>query len=110
MTIERTNKELNKMELYKLTRSPEAKSLKEAVDQIIELENFIIYTITDKDGKDVKLVSFEDKNGVVYTTNSGVVRKELGALLDDFGEINVIKVIKGVSKAGRDFLNIVLEA
>lgn len=108
MTIERTNKELSKMELYKLTCSPEAKPLKEAVDQIIELENFIIYTAEDKDGKEVKLVSFEDKSGVVYTTNSGVVRKELITLLDDFGEINIIKVIKGVTKAGREFLNIVL--
>lgn len=108
MTIERTNKELSKMELYKLMRSPEAKPLKEAVDQIIELENFIIYTAEDKDGKEVKLVSFEDKSGIVYTTNSGVVRKELITLLDDFGEINIIKVIKGVTKAGREFLNIVL--
>lgn len=96
------------MELYKLTRSPEAKPLKEAVDQIIELKNFIIYTITDKDGKDVKLVSFEDKSGIVYKTNSNPVRKELITLLDDFGEINNIKVIKGVTKAGREFLNIVL--
>lgn len=108
MTIERTNKEFSKMELYRLTRSPESKPLKEAVDQIIELENFIIYTGTDKDGKEVELVSFEDKSGVVYTTNSGVVRKELITLLDDFGEINIIKVIKGVTKAGREFLNIVL--
>lgn len=108
MTIERTNKELSKMELYKLTRSPEAKPLKEAVDQIIELENFIIYTAEDKDGKEVKLVSFEDKSGIVYTTNSGVVRKELITLLDYFVEINIIKVIKGVTKAGREFLNIVL--
>lgn len=108
MTIERTNKELSKMELYKLTRSPEAKPLKEAVDQIIELENFIIYTAEDKDGKEVKLVSFEDKSGIVYTTNSGVVRKELITLLDEFGEINIIRVIKGVTKAGREFLNIVL--
>lgn len=110
MTIERTNKELTKMELYRLTRSPEARPLKEAVDQTIELKNFIIYTTTDKDGKEVKLVSFEDKSGVVYTTNSSVVRKELIELLDDFGEINVITVIKGITKAGREFLNIVLEA
>lgn len=108
MTIEKTNKELSKMELYRLTHSPEAKPLKEAADQIIELENFIIYATTDKNGKEVELVSFEDKSGIVYTTNSGIVRKELIGLLDDFGEINIIKVIKGTTKAGREFLNIVL--
>ena len=108
MTIERTNKELNKMELYKLTYSPEGRPLKDAVGQIIELENFIIYTTTDIDGNEIELVSFEDKSGVVYRTNSCVVRRELDALLDVFGEINIIKVIEGVSKSGRVFLNIVL--
>ena len=108
MTIIKANKELSKMELYKLTRSPEARPLKEVVDQIIELENYIIYETEDKDGKMVKLVSFEDKSGSVFTTNSSVVYKELNTLIDDFGEINIIKVIKGTTKAGREFLNIVL--
>ena len=108
MTIIKANKEFSKMELYKLTRSPEARPLKEAVDQIIELENYIIYETEDKDGKTVKLVSFEDKSGAVFTTNSGVVYKEVNTLIDDFGEINIIKVIKGTTKSGREFLNIVL--
>lgn len=108
MTIIKANKELSKMELYKLTRSPEARPLKESVDQIIELENYIIYETEDKDGNTVKLVSFEDKSGAVFITNSSVVYKELNTLIDDFGEINIIKVIKGTTKSGREFLNIIL--
>lgn len=101
-----TNKELTKEEKYFLTKAQDVQKMTEAVDQVLDIDAWAIYTDKDKDGKDVELFSMLTSDGDKFATNSATFIAAFREILDIFepGEIKRLKVMNGTSKNNRTFV------
>ena len=101
-----TNKELTKEEKYFLTKAQDVQKMTEAVDQVLDLAAWAIYTDTDKDGKEVELFAMLTEDGDKFATNSATFIAAFREILDIFepGEVKRLKVMNGVSKNNRTFV------
>lgn len=101
-----TNKELTKEEKYFLTKAQDVQKMTEAVDQVLDLEAWAIYTDVDKDGNEVELFSMLTSDGDKFATNSSTFIGAFREILDIFepDEVKRLKVMNGVSKNNRTFV------
>ena len=101
-----TNKELTKEEKYFLTKAQDVQKMTEAVDQVLDLVAWAIYTDVDKDGKEVELFSMLTEDGDKFATNSSTFIGAFREILDIFEpeEVKRLKVMNGVSKNNRTFV------
>lgn len=101
-----TNKELTKEEKYFLTKAQDVQKMTEAVDQILDLTAWAIYTDVDKDGKEVELFAMLTKDGDKFATNSATFIGAFREILDIFEpeEIKRLKVMSGTSKNNRTYI------
>jgi hypothetical protein len=101
-----TNKELTKEEKYFLTKAQDIQKMTEAVDQVLDLAAWAIYTDTDKDGKEVKLFAMLTEDGDKFATNSATFIAAFREILDIFEpeEIKRLKVMSGTSKNNRTYI------
>lgn len=99
-------------DLYKLVQSPERKKLTDIKGQIIELDKWVLYTESDKDGKEMNLLALSTVDGSAYCTNSATFCRSFAsavAMFDQFGEeFHKIRVTTGTSKNGRDYIDCVV--
>ena len=110
MQILKTSREFSKKEIYKLTRSPEIKKLSENIGIEIPVAGFVIFTDTDSNGNETELLSILANDGTVYATNSKTARQEMEYIADLMdGEEFTVEAINGVSKAGRQYVTLVLK-
>lgn len=101
-------KEDDKRSIYKMTRG-ENVSLKNCVDAVINPQGIIEYHDVNAKEEEVDIVSILDKDGTVYAGQSSTFKRELYAIDDLFGIGEYqIKVIGGVTKAGRDYISCTL--
>lgn len=115
MTITKTSTELNKKELtkkeiYKLTRDPAMKKMKDFIGSSIDVYAFCLYTdFNSKDEKEVEVLSVMDKDGTVFATNSPTFKKDfmyIAEMMED--DEYSIGIISGTSKAEREFITCTL--
>lgn len=101
-----TNKELTKEEKYFLTKAQDVQKMTEAVDQVLDLVAWAIYTDVDKDGNEVELFSMLTEDGDKFATNSSTFIGAFREILDIFEpeEVKRLKVMNGVSKNNRTFV------
>lgn len=99
-------------DLYKLVQSPERKKLTDIKGQSIELDKWVLYTESDKDGKEMTLLALSTVDGTTYCTNSATFCRSFESAVTTFGQFNeefrVIQVTTGTSKNGRDYIDCVV--
>lgn len=99
-------------DLYKLVQSPERKKLTDIKGQTIELDKWVLYTESDKDGKEMNLLALSTVDGSAYCTNSATFCRSFEsavAMFAQFGEeFHKIRVTTGTSKNGRDYIDCVV--
>lgn len=106
MEIIITNKELTKQEIYFLTKAKDVIKMKDAVDSIVELSAWVIYTDVNTDGEEVELFSMRTVDGKTYATNSATFIRAFRDILDIFApeEVTKLKIMSGISKNNRQFV------
>ena len=109
MKITYQSRELTTAELYMLTMSPEIGKMSEVSDQsIIEIDSWVIYTDVDSNGAEQEILSIKDIFGEVSATNSPTFIREFKRMVQLFEtnneKVEKIKLVKGTSKAGRQFI------
>lgn len=110
--IKRTSRELTKVERYRLTLSPEIKTVQDIPDDTqITVSAFCEFNdINEETGEVSNLLGILDKDGTSYVTQSSTFRrsfKDIADIFDD-GEEFVIRKISGTTKANRPYVNCVL--
>lgn len=108
MNINMTSRDFTPAELYKMTRDAGILKMSQLEDGAeLPLEGFVLYEdINQKTGEMMEILAIET-NGNHYATNSATFIREFKAILDLFnGDCDgvILKVIRGTSKAGRNFL------
>lgn len=106
MEIIRTSGNLTKAESYHLTHAPETKKVADMTGECIDLKAWALFKDEDEDGiKDV--LTILDVDGVVYGTVSPTFIGTFTDMVDYFAPdpVNVIKVLSGTTKNGREYVN-----
>lgn len=108
MNINMTSREYTPVELYKMTRDAGIMKMSLLEDGTeLTLDGFVLYEdINQKTGEVMEILSIET-NGDHYATNSATFIREFKAILSLLGgeyAAVTLKVIRGTSKAGRNFL------
>ena len=106
MEIIKASKELSKKEQYYLTKAQDVLKMRDAVDSIVDLECWAIYTDVNADGEEVELFSMRTVDGETYATNSSTFIGAFRDILDIFDpeEIHKLKIMSGTSKNGRNYV------
>lgn len=109
MNIINANREFNKEEMYKMTKSQTAKKLSEyPADEQLKVDDYIIFERANYDGEVTTIVSIRSENDV-YVTNSPSFTNEFIDIADIFADnIPPILVVHGKSKRGREFITCAL--
>lgn len=109
MKVIRTkNENISVKEKYLMSMSPEIRRMRDAEGMNVPVINWMLYSDTDREGKEQTLLSILSEDNVAYATNSKTFIESFTILCDLFAEsgeeIIAIKVIGGQSKAGRHFI------
>lgn len=106
MEIINTSRELTNEEKYFLTKARDIQKMQTVVDQVLELDSWIIYTDTNSDGVVHDIFALRTPEGETFATNSPSFIKAFLDILDCFkrDDIHALKVMNGTSKAGRKYL------
>ena len=106
MEIIASNKELTKEEIYFLTKAQDVLKMTEAVDSIVDLKAWCIYTDKDAEGKDVELFAMRTEEDESYATNSPTFISAFRDILDVFDpeEVTKLKIMSGTSKNNRQYI------
>lgn len=107
MIIEKS-RELKPSEVYLLTMSPDAQSVKNLEGARIEIDAYIVYEDVDKKTGEIKeLLAILTPEREVIATNSATFKndfRKMWTLFQEMGEpLKAIEVISGTSKSGRKY-------
>ena len=93
--------------IYNMAHGQSRRPLKEFDGDVMEVDNFLIYTDVNADGEVLTFVSIREKDGTTWTTNGATFIREFMAIVEaaeSCGEaLDSIKIVDGVSKKGRSF-------
>lgn len=97
--------ELSKKEQYLMTVAPNIKKLTTCKNQIVEVELFCFYIVTEGE-TNREILSIMTPEGEVFATNSATFIETFRQIVENFGSTGFSKVLVdvGTSKAGRDFI------
>lgn len=98
--------EVDKCTKYLMTMNPAMTSIKDVADDTqLNITHVCKFTDVNKDGVQVEITTFMDKNGDVYATQSSTFKEYFGDIMSIFeGEdVSIIKK-SGKTKTGRDFV------
>lgn len=109
MNIITSNRELTKVEIYKLTIAPNIRKMSTIKGQRIEFDAFCIYIDKDHDGNEQQIISLLTQEGETFATNSKTFIESFSRIVEVFGAdgFSAIEVATGTSKAGREYINAV---
>lgn len=109
--IKEMSREFTKVEKYLMTVAPDIEPLKNIDDgQSIEVDGFIIFNDIKDDGDVQEIMSIITPDKKVYSGQSATFRqslKDIESVID--GEKFSIIKISGKTKAGRDYINCILD-
>ena len=110
VTMIKANKELDKVTRYKMTIAQDILKMSDYVGEIIDVQNVAIFDDVRED-KTTRVCSVMDIDGKVYATNSKTFMENIEDISDLFTENEAysIKINKGTSKNGREFIFCTLE-
>lgn len=112
ITIINSSREMTKIENYKMTMSPEINTLKDVADgTIIEVDGWLMFVEKKENGEEVEILSILSKDGKTYSCQSATF-KDSFLNIDKImsGDPYSIKKISGTTKAGRPYIDCVLNA
>lgn len=111
MEIKKASSELSKVEIYKMCKSPEVKSIgKEADNIVIDVAEWVLYEDPNHDGEIVEILSILDASGTAYACTSATFKRSFFEIAEIMGEDGFsIRKISGTTKAGRPYINCVLD-
>lgn len=106
MQIIATNKELDKKDIYFLTKANNTQKMSDAAGQTLEASIWALYEDANSDGEVHTIFSMKTPEGEIYATNSESFVRSINDMLDVFDpdEIEKIQVIANKSKNNRTFL------
>lgn len=109
--IKEMSREFTKVEKYLMTTAPDIEPLKNIKDgESIPVDGYIIFNDIKDNGDIHEIVSIITPDKKVYSGQSSTFRKSLKdieSVMD--GEKFVIIKISGKTKAGRDYINCILD-
>lgn len=114
MNILEASKELTPFEIYNMTLSPEAESMKNASGKALKVSAWLAYEDTDKKtGEEIRILAILDGfTGKSYGAQSETFKRSFLEIVDIAKTSGMdefyIKVITGLTKAGREYINCVL--
>lgn len=112
ITIKEASREFTLVEKYLMTISPDITTLKDVVDgEKITVDGFLTFEdLKEKTGEVVEVLSIITPEKKVYSCQSPTFKQSIRDILDVMitTPFTVIK-ISGKTKAGRDFINCVLD-
>lgn len=109
-----TSRELTKVERYRLTLSPEIKTVQDlADDTTIDVIAYCEFNdVNESTGEVAALLGILDKSGSSFVTQSATFKRsfmDIAAIFAEDGESEFsIRKISGTTKAGRPYVNCVL--
>lgn len=109
--IKEMSREFTKIEKYLMIAAPDIKSLKNITDgESIPVDGYLIYNNIKDNGDAQDIVSIITPDKKVYSGQSATFRqslKDIESVMD--GEKFSIIKISGKTKAGRDYINCILD-
>ena len=103
------SKELNNQELYLLTMSPKADSVKNHVGERIDVSAWVVFEDTDKKTGEVhNVLSVLTPDNEVFSTISPTFQSDFLDMAELFHNDFAFEVVSGKSKAGREFVTCAL--
>lgn len=104
--------EYNEIEKYLMTISPSIESMKNLPDgEKIPVKKYMIFEdVKEKTGETVEILSILTPDNKVYSAQSVTVKRSFNDIVKIMGDkpFTIIK-ISGKTKAGRDFINCILD-
>lgn len=112
MTIQKASADLTTVDIYRLTKAPNARKMSDAKGQRIPLSKWAMYDdVNRKTGEVHTILSIASEDGVVYATNSPTFVNDFVSMMELFeaaGEaVPAVVVESGISKGGREFITCV---
>ena len=93
--------------LYNMTKGTNRKPLKEFDGDVMELENYIIYTDVNQEGEVITCVALREPDGTIWVTNGTTFLRDfqlIVAITQECGEsLDAIRIVEGTSKKGRTY-------
>ena len=107
--VKNKSRELNNQELYLLTMSPKADSVKNHVGERIEVSAWVVYEDVDKKSGEVHdVLSVLTPDNEVFSSISPTFQSDFLDMAELFHNEFAFEVISGKSKAGREFVTCAL--
>ena len=107
--VKNKSRELNNQELYLLTMSPKADSVKNHVGERIEVSAWVVYEDVDKKSGEVHdVLSVLTPDNEVFSSISPTFQSDFLDMAELFHNDFAFEVISGKSKAGREFVTCAL--
>lgn len=110
MQIYENSREFTKVEIYLMTSSPDVISLKNVDETPIPVDGYILFKDKNQDGEETDILSIITPDKKVYACQSQTFKRSFLEIFELMGG-EAFSIIKksGVTKAGRDFINCVLD-
>lgn len=110
ITIKNTTKEFTAIEKYLMTSAPTIKAVKTLQDgDVIKVAGYLEFVDEKDDGTTAELMSIITTDNVVYSTQSVTFKRSIKDIEDITQFPFPVKKISGQSKAGRNFVDCVLD-
>lgn len=110
ITITNTTKEFTAIEKYLMTKAPTIKTVKTLQDgDVINVAGYIEFVDEKDDGTSTDLMSIITTDNVVYSTQSVTFKRSIKDIETIMQFPFPVKKITGQSKAGRNFVDCVLD-
>lgn len=102
------SRELTDQELYLLTMSPKADSVKNHVGERFDVSAWLLFEDVDKSGEVHKVLSVLTSENEVVCTISPTFQSDFMDMAELFHNEFAFEIISGKSKAGREFVTCAL--
>ena len=110
ITITNTTKEFTAIEKYLMTKAPTIKTVKTLQDgDVINVAGYLEFVDEKDDGTTAELMSIITTDNTVYSTQSATFKRSIKDIEAIMKFPFPVKKISGQSKAGRNFVDCVLD-
>lgn len=89
---------------YDLMRSPITRKISDCRDQVLDVEAYVIREDETPEGEIKEVLSIKTPEGELFATNSPTFIREFKTVLECTKPPFAVKVVDGVSRAGRHFV------
>lgn len=109
MKVTYKSHEFSPIETYLMTKSPDVRTLKDCKDELIDIKGYMMYDDEKQDGSVVHLTSLLTTDEHAIAFQSPTATRNLMDLTEIMEFPIPVRVREGESKAGRKFLELILD-